>query len=242
MEPYAQDGVQFAYPFFLSSGIDVQDSDWQAHIANYIPPKRTLTLKTYIISTSERPDYLNAQPSINIYPRAKDVDAELNLDQVQRRFTEITLTPDALMLFTSDTDGTVIPQQAFMQMDGGTGWRAVGFAEENAGGAPGKYFPMQPFGGYSFTAFTTDGAYYVNAYFPLQIDMTLPDFPVMPTLPPVNAQNPSYEEAQRLYQAYRDSVNAALDDLPATAFTPRLALLDAITRSLKISGNINLQF
>jgi hypothetical protein len=235
MEPYAQDGIQFSYPFFLISGIDTQDSDWQAHIANYIPPKRTLMLKNYVISTSDRPDYLNAQPSIDIYPRAKDVDVELNLDQVQRRFSQITLTQDALMLFTPTLDDVLIPQQAFMQLPDGTGWRAVGFAEGNVGDPPGDYYPMQPYGGYSFTAFTADGGYYISAYFPLQIDMNLPNFPT------IDGQTMSNEEAEQTYLTYRDSVKTALDALPAAAFTPRLALLDAMMRSIKISGNINLQ-
>ncbi len=80
---------------------------------------------------------------------------------------------------------------------------------------------------YTFQGLTADGAAYVAAYFPV----TLPDLPDSPQM--------SDEEFGKLMEDWSGHLAqtlALLDGQPASAYTPDLAALDGLIRSLSVGG------
>lgn len=241
MKTLEQESLRFTYEPSLLSGLEVEDWDWQAHIANYIPPLRQYTLLDYPVLTDDRPEFVRSTANITIYPRGEDEDAELSLGGNLATIRNAPLVPGALMTFIPlPKDRFDVPQQAFLPFKGGLGLRVIGYFEQTLQLGPGSYTPIEPYYGYSFRGFTDDDAYYVRAYFPLKVDVTLPPFPAIPTTDFSSGDN--NEEGNRSYSDYSRQVRELIESLPPEAFTPRIALLDALVRSLEITEPIELHF
>ncbi len=97
---------------------------------------------------------------------------------------------------------------------------------------------------YEYRGFTTDGRYYVLVTFPLDASILFsgyePDQNTNPDAIPLPAPlSDDFAAQNQMMMDYNREVEAQLAQLPATAFTPGLDLLDALAASLHIEPSNN---
>lgn len=81
---------------------------------------------------------------------------------------------------------------------------------------------------YTYQGLTDDGRYWIAVYYPVSAS-------VLPKTIDDSPESKDYEALQRHYKAYLAKTVKALED-PKTVFTPDLATLDAMVRSIRIKN------
>lgn len=169
-----------------------------------------------------------------IAPRTPMTDRDLNLDALQTTLEQVQRLPADLMTYVQPVARYDHPQHAYLTIAGATGERWLSYPDPS-GFDPSNFQPVRPDLIYYAQGLSADGNFYIRALFPLSVEITLPEFP--PEL--LNIQDTN--DAQETFEAYMLEVNTTFDALPPDSFTPRIALLDALMRSIEITEPFDLQ-
>ncbi len=179
------------------------------------PQYRRITLQGYPVTDNAR------LPRIYIYPVAGlsgNTDAANTAENLQA-LLQTRKAGDRLPFLPLIGDVQVMhPQMQYLDFKNGKGVRFL--TQYNNGMAPINNHDLI----YTFQGLTNDGKYYVAAVLPV----SHPDLPVSSTNPG------GFAKAGKDYQNYVTATASLLDQKPANSFTPDLAKLDALVRSIEV--------
>ncbi len=166
-----------------------------------------------------------------IAPRTDIVNQRPEIGMLQSLIDNPPFSADTFMTFIQTVDVQDAPYLAYLPLLGGAGQRWIGYPDPR--GLKGdRYVPVPGNFKYFLEGLSGDGAYYIAAMFPVAVTIEIPHLPDLPA---------DRNGAEAGYADYLQSVNTALDALEPDAFQPRLALLDAMMRSIEIMGNIEIK-
>lgn len=234
---YEQGNVRFEISTTLASGLSYVDERASGGDGFDVPPNRKFSLEGYpVVSTWGREDWyavgIDTSGGIMLAPRTQRVNRDLYLETLGTELNANRPDEGSLGKHIAPTGRYDYPHLAYLRLNGVTAKRLLAYKNPTQFNPEG-YQPIQPRLIYYFEGLTEDGKYYIRAFFPIEVEVELPPFPEIPRL--------SSEEDRRLFTEYAIAVNRTFDQLPPTAFTPRLALLDAMLRSIRVTGEIELQ-
>ena len=225
--PFEQQGVRLSYHPSLATGVSA--TRVPALPASYLPPEaiapehRQLTLEGYAARGSM------LTPTITVFPvqdyAAVNPAAHEALTELQSLLTSQTWLPGRI---TAPNMSGVTPmthaQVRYVPFQRGTGVRFI--TQYTQGVSPLSNEGLV----YVFLGLTSDGRFYVSAVLPVAatvLDPASPDAVPYPTPDPSDA-------GRAAYRRYIAAVTAQLEALPSSAFTPDLALLDALVQSIAV--------
>lgn len=220
MVVYEAGGIRFRAPESIISGVTWEDFDWSGGDGFDTPPMRVFRLEGYPLP-EDWPEY-SGRPGMRVQPVIEDSAVLLDEAEVYAPLLENAL----IVPFEAAKQG------AFFRFGSGTGRRGVGY--------PYLLFPLSDLDlyiSYGYRGITDDGKYEIGAGFPLGTQIEWAEYPeYLRGL----ADSEATEEDYAVYEAWVKSINDTLNEAPPDAFTPRLALLDAIVRSIEVIEPITL--
>ncbi|MEZ4672360.1 MAG: SH3 domain-containing protein [Anaerolineae bacterium] len=201
-----------------------------------VPPNRKFSLEGYPLA-SEWGAYawywlgIDPKGGVMVAPRTETIDSWLGLGNLGVELND-NQPEVGLAKYVAPQGRYDDPHMAYLHLKNGMAQRSLLY-QDPTGFSPDNYQPIQPRLIYYVSGLTADGQHYIRALFPIEVQVDLPPFPEIPHF--------SMEDDQRVFTEYAIAVNKTFDQLPPTAFTPRLALLDAMMRSIEVIGEIELE-
>jgi hypothetical protein len=235
--------VRFEVSPKIATAIRFEDHEDSGGDGFDVPAHRSFTLEGYPVVSDWEPYawyWLGIAPSggIMLSPRTETIDRWLDLRGLQTTLTSNQPGIDSLARFIAPLGHYDKPHSAYLRLKSGTAQRLLAYRDPT-GFDPYNYQPIEARLIYYVTGLTADGQYYIRALFPIEVTVDLPPFPEIPHL---EFSHPPSEADQQVFTEYVEAVKATFDHLPPTAFTPRLALLDAMLRSIEVTGQIELKY
>jgi putative hemolysin len=212
------DDVQFAYDEAVATGVSaeiVPAYDFMG--AETIPAHRQFTFDNYAVA-----DHFH-EPRILIYPVAQfDTENGISLqiaNALAALLAEKPDNPDGLPFLPLFNAGEQLHGQIrYLDFVNGSGVRYLAQYGQDIGPANNQYLF------YTFQGLTKDRQHYIAAIFPV----------TNPSLPDGDLVIDDYDAFIEGWPTYVEEIGAILDAEPAAAFTPDLALLDALIESLGV--------
>ncbi|HLF89595.1 MAG TPA: hypothetical protein VI451_11650, partial [Anaerolineales bacterium] len=87
---------------------------------------------------------------------------------------------------------------------------------------------------YQYQGLTEDGQYYIIAILPVNATILPPNAEPQTAIPPGGIAQPSYDNPDPDWEGYYNDISALLENTLPDSFTPTLAQLDALIRSIVI--------